>query len=212
MKFNYRVEFSARRTMSLSISCDNQIVVRCPFKTPQDKINSFVASKSSWLEKHIKNNRARNDFYNEVINYKKVLVGGLLYDFKLDNANFVSDGVVVAKSFKDLKDILIAHCGDAFMGLYESFGSRFNLKANTVSFKDYKGRWGCCDSKNNIVFNYKLLMLPRELQLYVIVHELCHIEYHDHSKDFWNLVEQILPDYKQFRKELQSYAFLAKLY
>lgn len=82
----------------------------------------------------------------------------------------------------------------------------------SVSVKSYKGRWGCCDSKNNIIFNYKLFMLPRCIQDYVIIHELCHTLCHNHSPAFWKLVSEFLPDYKAVRAELRNFDFLTALY
>lgn len=74
-----------------------------------------------------------------------------------------------------------------------------------ISIRDQRTRWGSCSLKGNLNFNWKLVLLPEELADYVIVHELCHRIYMNHSSDFWKLVERELPDYRQRRKALKSY-------
>lgn len=74
-----------------------------------------------------------------------------------------------------------------------------------VSVKDMKTRWGSCSREKNLNFHYRLLFLPIELADYVIVHELCHLVHLNHSKSFWNLVAQAVPDHKKQRRELRRY-------
>ncbi|MBI4067981.1 M48 family metallopeptidase [Candidatus Kaiserbacteria bacterium] len=74
-----------------------------------------------------------------------------------------------------------------------------------VAIKNTKRTWGSCSRKGNLNFAYTLLFLPRELADYVIVHELCHLGEHNHSKSFWALVGRALPDYRERRRELKRY-------
>jgi len=71
-----------------------------------------------------------------------------------------------------------------------------------VSFRAQKTMWGSCSRKGDISLNYKLLFLPPYLVHYVLVHELCHTVYFDHSKDFWNLVGQYVDDHRLLEKKL----------
>ncbi len=80
-----------------------------------------------------------------------------------------------------------------------------NLQHGTITFKKLKSRWGSCDHSGNLVFNIYLVQLPWPLIDYVIVHELAHTVHHNHSKAFWALVEQCLPDYKQRRTQTRQY-------
>ena len=66
-------------------------------------------------------------------------------------------------------------------------------------------RWGSCSSKGRLSFHYKLILLPRRLARYVVVHELCHLREMNHSPRFWALVEQSLPEYQALRRELKRW-------
>ena len=79
----------------------------------------------------------------------------------------------------------------------------YNLKYGRISIRNQKSRWGSCSRKGNLNFNYKILQLPVEIQDYIIVHELCHLQEFNHSKNFWNLVGQTVPNYKEIRRGLR---------
>ena len=79
------------------------------------------------------------------------------------------------------------------------------VSVNRISIKDQKTRWGSCSSKGNVNFNYKLYYMPQALMDYVIVHELSHRKYMNHSDLFWNEVGKYCPEYRMYRKELMKY-------
>ena len=74
-----------------------------------------------------------------------------------------------------------------------------------VSIKNQKTRWGSCSGKRNLSFNYKIIFMPENLRDYIIIHELCHLKEMNHSKNFWNLVSQKVPDYKALRRQIKLY-------
>lgn len=75
-----------------------------------------------------------------------------------------------------------------------------------VTVKNQKTRWGSCSAKGNVNFNYQLAFLPEELLDYVVIHELAHRRYMDHSKEFWAEVEKYCPDYRERREALKEYS------
>lgn len=75
------------------------------------------------------------------------------------------------------------------------------LVPNKVRIRDIKYAWGSCSANKNITISYKLIRYSRQAIRYVILHELCHIKYMNHSKDFWNLVAKYMPNYKEVKKE-----------
>lgn len=77
-------------------------------------------------------------------------------------------------------------------------------EVKAIRIKDQKTRWGSCSSLHNLNFNWRLIMAPGEVLDYVVVHELCHLTYMNHSRDFWNMVEKVMPDYRVYRKWLKD--------
>ena len=77
------------------------------------------------------------------------------------------------------------------------------LVPNKVRIRDIKYAWGSCSANRNITISYKLICYSQDAIKYVILHELCHIKYMNHSKDFWNLLATYMPNYKEVKKELK---------
>lgn len=77
------------------------------------------------------------------------------------------------------------------------------LIPNKIRIKDIKYAWGSCSINKNITINQKLISYNERAIRYVILHELCHLEYMNHSKEFWNLVQRYMPEYKQVKKEFK---------
>lgn len=78
-----------------------------------------------------------------------------------------------------------------------------NLIPNKVRIRNIKCAWGSCSSNKNITINLKLVDRQDIEIKYVVLHELCHLKYMNHSEKFWNLVEKYMPEYKKIRKELK---------
>lgn len=74
-----------------------------------------------------------------------------------------------------------------------------------ITVRDQKTRWGSCSSKGTLSFNYRLLFAPPRVLDYVVVHELCHLTYMNHSRDFWNKVASVMPDYLTCKRWLRDH-------
>jgi len=84
------------------------------------------------------------------------------------------------------------------------FNKHYNLKYNRIAIRNQKSRWGSCSSSKNLNFNYRLAIIPLALADYIIVHELCHLREMNHSRAFWSLVAEVIPDYKNRQKKLKK--------
>ncbi len=85
------------------------------------------------------------------------------------------------------------------------FNRHYKLHYKKVFIRNTRTRWGTCSTLGNLSFNYRIVRLPPILQDYIVVHELCHLVHMNHSKEFWNVVAQTVPDWKARRKALQKY-------
>ena len=76
---------------------------------------------------------------------------------------------------------------------------------DTVFIRNQKTRWGSCSHSNNISLNMKLVRLPQELMDYVILHELAHTRFKNHSSDFWAELNRLVGDARGKASELNKY-------
>lgn len=212
MNIKYKIIRAKRKTVSIQIDYLNQITVRAPKYMTNAEVEKFVNKKQGWINKKIAANERNTLEKNQVINYKKIYVFGNLLNLEFGSENKLYPNILVVKNKNQIRDVLTQFLSSLFLSEYEKICSACNLQARSVSFKSYKSRWGCCDGKNNIIFNYKLFMLPISCWYYVIIHELCHTVHHNHSKDFWTLVSKFCKDYKKEIKILKQFSFIVKVY
>ena len=84
------------------------------------------------------------------------------------------------------------------------YAAIIGVQYNQITIRTQRTRWGSCSSKGNLNFNFLRGLTPPEVLDYVVVHELCHLIEMNHSKQFWDAVERIIPDYKLHRKWLKD--------
>jgi len=73
-----------------------------------------------------------------------------------------------------------------------------------VGIKSYRSRWGSCHADGRIYFNWRIIQAPQKVIRYVVVHELCHLIHHNHSRAFWVQVATVMPDYRQAKGWLRT--------
>jgi predicted metal-dependent hydrolase len=88
----------------------------------------------------------------------------------------------------------------------DNLAKKYDFSYNRIYIRNQKTRWGSCSSKNNISLNSKLAHLPERLIEYVLLHELVHLRYRNHGKNFWKELESLLPDAQIRAAELRRYA------
>lgn len=173
----YRLVRSYRRTLSLEITKDLELLVRAPFFTPLSVIDAFVASREDWIRKALdrqKNRPVRPELSPEELQALKTK----------------------AKAILPQK---VAHYA-AIMGLTPEKG----LSPAAITITAAKTRWGSCSANNRLSFSCRLMQYPDAAIDYVVVHELAHIYHKNHGPAFYRCVETYLPDYKARRALLKE--------
>lgn len=84
------------------------------------------------------------------------------------------------------------------------FAEKIGVSYGRITIRSQRTRWGSCSAKGNLNFNCLLMLMPQEVQDYVVIHELCHRKHLNHSTDFWAEVERFCPDYRVHRKWLKD--------
>ena len=206
---------SKRRTISLEIDHDGSLIVRVPHQAPIEEIHALVNSKKNWI---IKKQNLAFELAQEAP--PKQFVDGelFLYLGKSHPLNIVADQVdplVLNGNF-----LLAAESQESARQIFEkwyrkqaaqvikprtSFLAEQNgFTYSVIRINSAKTRWGSCGPKGSLNFPYRLVMAPEDVIDYVIVHELVHLRTRNHSKNYWDAVRKIMPDYKNRLNWLQE--------
>ena len=202
-----------KRKKTISIQIKNGLIdVRAPQHIAQVEIDSFIQKKMSWIKKKVdtqnkiiapKRKKFLNNEYFLFMGKECKLNITVLKNKKncIDHSNIQI--IMKEKDINNKSKVKIAlektYRKYALKILTEKtmfIASSINVEPEKIKVRSYKGRWGTCSYKKDISFNWKLIMAPEKIIEYVIVHELCHLIHFNHSKNFWESVENILPDYK----------------
>ena len=191
----------------ISISKDAKIVVKTP-KVTKRFINNLLVEKQDWIKKQLLKFEQNQPIK---INLKdEVLLFGEIYSIDSNEVESLKNSL---QRLKKPTDENILKCYNNFYKLLgqvylttrlEYFSNIMNLDYSEIRYKKLKSRWGSCSSKKVITLNTQLLKIDKELIDYVVVHELVHLVYMNHSKQFHNLVDYYLPNSKLIRKRLKD--------
>lgn len=216
------IEWSKRKTLSLSVMKDGNVVVKAPIGMRNETINHFVEEKQAWIrDKLFLINKTKVKF-DDVVHYQRFLLYGNKYSLILDNVKKIETNdkfqiimpqkIDREKILKTLKNWYKKIAKQILEDRLKFIESRIKLKSSLLRISDSKGRWGSCNSKGVITFNFRVIMLPPAIIDYVIIHELCHLVEMNHSKHFWELVNSFLPNTPKLKEELREYGFLLNLF
>ena len=179
------IERSNRKTLSLTVLKDGNIIIKAPISMKDDVIEKFVFDKQDWIRSKLMTIKETKNKFDDVMHYQKFLLYGNKYTLLLDdvkkietNANFQIIFPKKTEQDKVLKGMKSWYKKVAKKVLADRLAyveSRLKLKSKAMRITDSKGKWGSCNSFGTIVFNWRVVMLPPDLIDYVIVHELCHL-------------------------------------
>ena len=211
MNYDVCIIRSKRKTISISVN-SGSVSVRCPLRCTRQQIDDALEKKRDWINKMIyKNTQVSTDF-GDVIVYESVMIAGRKYPLYFADSNFFNGSAVYVKNSKCVREIIEKYFADSFINLCYTISRQVNLPFNSVIVGKNKSNWGTCDNYQNLSFNFRLLMVPQDVQISVIIHELCHTVHFDHSQRFKKLLRQLCPDIDRLNEELSRYTFLTKIY
>jgi predicted metal-dependent hydrolase len=84
------------------------------------------------------------------------------------------------------------------------YAEQIGVSPAVIVVRNFKSRWGSCDKRGQVSFNWHIIKAPHSIVDYVVIHELCHLIHPNHSKDFWQLVgrhDAAYPEHRQWLKE-----------
>ena len=206
---------SKRKTLSIQISKEAEIMVKAPLYLSKHIIEEFINSKKNWIIEKQSMIKSFNDKKSRFsLNYgDKVLFRGKEYTIRCDYKNkiyFEDDSLYLPSTLKesDIKLFIIKLYKLLAKKLLNErvyhYKNMMNVSPISVKINSASTRWGSCSYKGSLNFSWKIVFAKDELIDYIVVHELAHIKEHNHSKYFWDEVRFVLPDYKQRQKQLNE--------
>lgn len=207
---------SKRRTLGLQITRDAMLVIRAPLRLSEKDICGFVKRQLPWI---IKKQKAVREFQSSktVREFKdggKFLFLGREYSLIkssdtirrviLEDENLVLSAKYFEKAEKFLEKWYREEAYEYISERTRYFAKVMGLKYSKIKLGTASTRWASCGPTGNLNFNWKLIMAPREVVDYVVVHELAHIEIKDHSARFWKQVARYCPNYDRYRQWLRK--------
>lgn len=167
-EYNVEVRRSKRKSATIKITADMQIVVYVPLYVSDNEIEKMVISKSKWIDEHMLKVQSTIDERS-----------------KLEKITF--------EQVKELADQAVEYIPKRV----KYYAEKENFVYNKITIKNLVSRWGSCSTKGNLNFNCLLMLTPDYVIDYIVVHELCHLREMNHSEKFWAEVEKIMPDYQR---------------
>ncbi len=217
----YRIERSSRSTrMRIIAETIAGIRLLLPKRASIQDGERFLESNREWVFKEwlriAKTREKQSHLFEPFLEKNSIVYLGKKYQLVIDVGKRVLPPVIVED------DVIVVQCVKAELaekilerwyrqqakavitGSLEYYRAQMNLDYNELTIKDQKTRWGSCSSQGNLNFSWRLILAPKEVLDYVVVHELAHLVEMNHSDRFWAVVWRYYPEYKKQVKWLRE--------
>ncbi len=212
MKLDYKIQYSNRKTMNISVERDRSVIVRVPKNISLEKI---VQSKKRWINEKINHTQKYPlDLESkEFISGETLLYLGRNYQLSVVKENFngvkFNQGFIISKSNQSkanklFKEWYLVKALEKIKPLAKKYASSLGVEFNKCKTSEMKYRWGSCTPQNNIIFNWRIIKAPIYVLEYLVVHELVHLRESNHTPEFWNILSIQVPDYEKAKKWLKE--------
>lgn len=195
-EFEIKESKKAVKYLRLKVGQSGEISLSIPLRAKENHILEFLEKNLEWLRKTSAKIKAKNSTKNE----NQVEFLGLNYELIIDKkANGVSIELfsIKAASKADFRRFCDEKAKELLNASIARFAPLIARPINHISFKHMRTRWGSCNkAKGYINLNLDLITKKKEFIEYVVLHELAHLVYANHSKDFYALISKHMPDYK----------------
>ncbi|PTW01322.1 hypothetical protein C8C76_105102 [Halanaerobium saccharolyticum] len=223
---NYEIIRTRRKTMGIIVDHERNLIVRSPKNTAETKIEEVLKKKTNWILSKLK----EMDKIKPAPKEKEFMTGEKLpylgrryrlevnpaeisiVEVKLYQGKFIIDYPVDIEDKEEqrrekirvaLIDWYREHAKEKINERVDKYKIKLDVEPNNVVVKKQKKRWGSCSNKNNLNFNWKIIMAPMSIVDYLVVHELTHLIHDNHSRDFWATVAAVIPDIKEKKEWLK---------
>ncbi|MFP4288249.1 MAG: M48 family metallopeptidase [Bacteroidales bacterium] len=218
-KIDFQLKYSYRKTLEITVTPDLEVLVKAPVDSSLEKIKEKLLKKAPWII-------IQQSFFlsfhpktppRKYIGGETHLYLGRQYLLKIESSK--KDSVKLKGKFievqttdkykvkKLVQEWYLLHAKFKFKEIAEPLIEKFKkykVTPDSIVFRDMPTRWGSCTPKGKIILNPELIKAPRGCIEYVIIHELCHLIYHDHTRKFIDLQTKEMPDWEKWKMKLEN--------
>jgi len=216
----YNLSFSSRKTLGIKVMPDGIVNVIAPFGANALDIIQKVKSKAHWILKQ----QAFFNIYKPHTPKRKFLNGethmylGRQYKLQIIEDNFdaikIYRGALIitsknpnpaylAKILNNWYKLKASSLFDEILISSLDIFKKYNLEKPILHIRNMEKRWGSCTHSGKIILNTELIKAPKGSIEYVIIHELCHLVYRNHNKDFYDLQDKLYPNWEGWKEKLE---------
>ena len=218
----YTVSKAKIRNFYISVQ-NGEVVIKAPWYATNSQIQMIVEQKREWIMKKLAEYQTSPRKVKEYSDGERFQILGESYYLNIyykdiNNAILnVENGKIVVilpleyaeqdntEQIKKMIDKMYYMVAEKEVEqAMEKTRKMVGLAPEEYRIRKVKTVWGSCSSNKKITINQNLVMYSRKAIEYVVLHEVCHLKYMNHSKNFWNMVEKYMPDYKEAERELKK--------
>lgn len=218
-EISYEVAYKGRKTLGIRIYPDCSVKVIAPLETSEKNLTEKLKKKAPWILKK------QNEFLSyrpltpprQYVNGETHLYLGRQYRLRIEQAEtnevklYRGRLTIFNKENESPKKLLsewyrekaIVQFKDLLRSLLPLF-KKYDIEEPTLQILNMPTRWGSCTQHGKVILNPELIKAPKGSIEYVIIHELCHLIHHNHTKSFYDLQEKIMPDWKKWKERLEN--------
>lgn len=198
------------RNIKIRVDESGLVKVSLPSYTPYILAKNFINKNIDWIEKKLSLSESKKRGYYYLGKNIRFIKKGSAYN---KSFNYIFDNIELTietscSLYTDeeiFTEWLRLMANEYIPNKTAEIADKYGFEYNSLKIKNLTSRWGSCSSKKNLSFNLKLMQFNHDIIDYVIVHELCHLREMNHSKNFWSLVESIIPNYRIHRSNLNRF-------
>lgn len=201
-----------QRNLRIHIGSSGEVIVSCPYYTPETEINDFVIRSASWITSHLEKVADHSYTTSDFVPYlgeKKTL---LVIEGKKARYDIIDDKIIVTARNqsietvkKQIKALYIETIEDILKDRVPYWCAQVGVDVPAFGVNHAKGKWGVCyPLEKRLYLSYMCATLPRNLIDMTVLHEVCHLRYSGHGKRFWALMHKHMPDLDERKAGLSA--------
>ncbi|MCQ3830213.1 M48 family metallopeptidase [Microbulbifer elongatus] len=216
---SYRLARSPRRKRLGLVVTDNGAEVRIPQRCAERHGHQFLRENIHWVREQLRGvaqRKAQVPEHHFAFGAHFPWLGKTL---ELDRAACVADAGIrdgYIQLYSRVREPDEAQLQTALQKLYQRealqllteksqyFARLLGLEFSSVKVRRTRSKWGHCTIRGELQYNWLVCLAPEPVVDYLVIHEVCHLQHHNHSREFWALVASLCPDYKRLRRWLKE--------